>query len=225
MSGHPTVSEEKKILHEAPQKLVIPWTGYVAFVFAVIFFSGLLAGRKGLITAIDFNTIAGIFGTMKDPAKATYMGQGGLGARDGFLFAFSLVPVVMFALGVVEVIDHFGGLRAAQKLLSPVLRPLMGIPGITGLAMVTSFQSTDAGAGMTRMLKETELITERERTVFVAFQFSAGGIITNYLSIGPALFGFITVPIILPLVLMFALKVVGANVMRLYLRLFAKEEN
>ena len=153
------------------------------------------------------------------------MGQAGLGARDGFLFAFSLVPVVMFALGMVEIIDHFGGLRAAQKLLSPVLRPLMGIPGITGLAMVTSFQSTDAGAGMTRMLKETELITERERTIFAAFQFSAGGIITNYLSIGPAVFGFITVPIILPLVLMFVLKVVGANVMRLYLRLFAKEEN
>ena len=73
------------------------------------------------------------------------------------MFAFSLVPAVMFALGVVEIIDHLGGLRAAQKLLSPVLRPLMGIPGITGLAMVTSFQSTDAGAGMTRMLKETEL--------------------------------------------------------------------
>jgi len=75
------------------------------------------------------------------------------------------------------------------------------------------------------MLKETELITERERTIFAAFQFSAGGIITNYLSIGPAVFGFITVPIIVPLALMFVLKVVGANVMRLYLRLFAKEEN
>ena len=75
MSGHPPVSsEEKKEFREAPQKLVIPWTGYVAFVFAVIFFSGLLAGRKGLITALDFNTIAGVFGTMKDPAKATLHG-------------------------------------------------------------------------------------------------------------------------------------------------------
>ncbi len=225
MSGNVPVVEEKKDLIEAPKKLVVPWTGYVAFVFAIVCFSGLLASRKGLITAIDFNTIAGIFGTMKDPAKATFMGQGGLGARDGFMFAFSLVPVVMFALGVVEIIDHFGGLRAAQKLLSPVLRPLMGIPGITGLAMVTSFQSTDAGAGMTRLLKENQVITERERTIFAAFQFSGGGTITNYLSIGTALFGFITVPIIVPLALMFVLKCFGANLMRLYMRCFAREEN
>jgi nucleoside recognition membrane protein YjiH len=225
VSGHAPVSEEKKALLEKSNKPVVPWTGYVAFAFAIICFSGLLASRKGWITAIDFNTIAGVFGTMKDPAKANFMGQAGLGARDGFMFAFSLIPVVMFALGLVEIIDHLGGLRAAQKLLSPVLRPLMGIPGITGLAMVTSFQSTDAGAGMTRLLKENELITERERTIFAAFQFSAGGIITNYLSIGPAVFGFITVPIIVPLALMFLLKVLGANVMRLYLRLFAKEEN
>jgi len=119
MSGHAPVPEEKLNLHEAPQKLVVPWTGYVAFVLAIICFSGLLASRKGLITALDFNTIAGIFGTMKDPAKATYMGQGGLGARDGFLFAFSLVPVVMFALGVVEVIDHFGGFESSSKIALP----------------------------------------------------------------------------------------------------------
>ena len=62
MSGHAPVSEGKKDLREAP-KTVVPWTGYVAFVFAIICFSGLLASRKGLITALDFNTIAGIFGT------------------------------------------------------------------------------------------------------------------------------------------------------------------
>jgi nucleoside recognition membrane protein YjiH len=218
------LSEGKKDFREPPKPLV-PWTGYVAFVFAIIFFSGLLTSQKGWFTALDFNTVAGTFGTMKDAAKATFMGQGGLGARDGFLFAISLVPSVMCALGVVEIIDHLGGLKAAQKLLSPLLRPLLGIPGITGLAMVTSFQSTDAGAGMTRMLKETESITEKEKTIFAAFQFSAGGTITNYLAIGAALFGFITVPIVLPLALMFGMKVVGANIMRFYLRLFAKKEN
>jgi len=224
VSESATATEDKKAF-TAPPKTIVPWTGYVAFVFAVVFFSGLLTGQKGWFTAFDFNTLAGIFGTMKDPTKANFMGQGGLGARDGFMFAISLVPSVMCALGVVEIIDHLGGLKAAQKLLSPVLRPLMGIPGITGLAMVTSFQSTDAGAGMTRMLKETDCINERERTIFCAFQFSAGGTITNYLAIGAALFGFLTVPIVIPLALMFGLKFVGANVMRLYMNLFAKGEN
>jgi nucleoside recognition membrane protein YjiH len=218
------LSEGKRDFREPP-KPPVPWIGYVAFVFAIIFFSGLLTSQKGWFTAFDFNTAAGTFGTMKDAAKATFMGQGGLGARDGFMFAISLVPPVMCALGFVEIIDHLGGLKAAQKLLSPLLRPLLGIPGITGLAMVTSFQSTDAGAGMTRMLKETQSLTEKERTIFAAFQFSAGGTITNYLAIGTALFGFITVPIVLPLALMFGLKVVGANIMRFYLRLFAKKED
>lgn len=222
--SHTAATEKEKVQSQLTNTLV-PWTGYVAFIFAVIFFSGLLTSQKGWLTAVDFNTIAGVFGTMKDPAKANFMGQGGLGARDGFMFAVSLIPSVMCALGFVEIIDHLGGLKAAQKLLSPVLRPLMGIPGIAGLAMVTSFQSTDAGAGMTRILRESDVITEKEKTIFAAFQFSAGGTITNYLAIGAALFAFMTVPLVLPLALMFGLKVVGANIMRLYLKLFAKKEN
>ena len=216
------MSEEKKESCETPS-VKVPWTGYIALAFAVVFFSGLLASEKGWITAFDFNALAGKFGVMKDAAKATFQGQGGFGARDGFMFAFRLLPSVMLALGMVEIVDHLGGLKAAEKLLTPILRPLLGIPGIAGLAMVTSFQSTDAGAGMTRMLRETGCITEKEKTVFCAFQFSAGGTVTNYLASGAALFGFVTVPIALPLVLIFVLKIFGANLVRIYLNRFEKE--
>ena len=216
------MSEEKKESCET-QSVKVPWTGYIALVFAVVFFSGLLASQKGWITAFDFNALAGKFGVMKDAAKATFQGQGGFGARDGFMFGFGLLPSVMLALGMVEIVDHLGGLKAAEKLLTPILRPLLGIPGVAGLAMVTSFQSTDAGAGMTRMLRETGCITENEKTVFCAFQFSAGGTVTNYLASGAALFSFVTVPIILPLVLIFVLKIFGANLVRIYLNRFEKE--
>ncbi len=216
------MSEEKKESCET-QSVKVPWTGYIALVFAVVFFSGLLASQKGWITAFDFNALAGKFGVMKDAAKATFQGQGGFGARDGFMFGFGLLPSVMLALGMVEIVDHLGGLKAAEKLLTPILRPLLGIPGIAGLAMVTSFQSTDAGAGMTRMLRETGCITENEKTVFCAFQFSAGGTVTNYLASGAALFSFVTVPIVLPLVLIFVLKIFGANLVRIYLNRFEKE--
>ena len=216
------MSEEKKESCET-QSVKVPWTGYIALVFAVVFFSGLLASQKGWITAFDFNALAGKFGVMKDAAKATFQGQGGFGARDGFMFGFGLLPSVMLALGMVEIVDHLGGLKAAEKLLTPILRPLLGIPGVAGLAMVTSFQSTDAGAGMTRMLRETGCITENEKTVFCAFQFSAGGTVTNYLASGAALFSFVTVPIVLPLVLIFILKIFGANLVRLYLNRFEKE--
>ena len=216
------MSEEKKESCET-QSVKVPWTGYIDLVFAVVFFSGLLASQKGWITAFDFNALAGKFGVMKDAAKATFQGQGGFGARDGFMFGFGLLPSVMLALGMVEIVDHLGGLKAAEKLLTPILRPLLGIPGVAGLAMVTSFQSTDAGAGMTRMLRETGCITENEKTVFCAFQFSAGGTVTNYLASGAALFSFVTVPIVLPLVLIFVLKIFGANLVRIYLNRFEKE--
>ena len=216
------MSEEKKESCET-QSVKVPWTGYIALVFAVVFFSGLLASQKGWITAFDFNALAGKFGVMKDAAKATFQGQGGFGARDGFMFGFGLLPSLMLALGMVEIVDHLGGLKAAEKLLTPILRPLLGIPGVAGLAMVTSFQSTDAGAGMTRMLRETGCITENEKTVFCAFQFSAGGTVTNYLASGAALFSFVTVPIVLPLVLIFVLKIFGANLVRIYLNRFEKE--
>ncbi|HWQ62522.1 MAG TPA: nucleoside recognition domain-containing protein [Negativicutes bacterium] len=212
------MSEDPQKNSSIVEELKVPWYGYLALVFAIVFFSGMFAKSQGWITVFDFNTISGQFGVMKDAAKATFAGQGGSGARDGFLFALGLVPVVMLALGVVEVVDHLGGLKAGQKLLTPVLRPLLGIPGISGLALVTSLQSTDAGAGMTRMLRETNFLTEKEKTVFCAFQFSAGGTITNYLSSGAALFAFLTVPIITPLVVIFVMKIFGANVMRLYLQ-------
>lgn len=216
------MAEQQKPEVCAPEKLVVPWYGYIALLFAIIFFSGVMAKQAEWLTVFDFNTINGTFGVMKD-AKANFQGQGGMGARDGFMFALSLVPSVMLALGIVEVIDHLGGLKAGQKLLTPIMRPLLGLPGIVGLALVTSMQSTDAGAGMTKMLRETDCINEKERTIFSAWQFSGGGTITNYLSIGAAVFSIITVPIALPLAVIFVLKCFGANVMRLYLSRFGKE--
>ncbi len=215
-------SDKEKQMTVEPLK--VPLKGYIALAFAILFFSGIFAGTKGGLAAMDFNVINGSFGTMKDAAKATFTGMGGSGARDGFLFAFGLIPACMLALGIVEVVDHLGGLKAAQKLLTPLLKPLVGIPGIAGLAMISSFQSTDAGAGMTKMLHESKELSDKERLVFCAFQFSAGGTITNYLSTGAALFSFLTVPILLPLALLFVMKVIGANVMRFYVNNVMKEE-
>ena len=214
--------EENENKLTTPAKKKVPLMGYLALAFAVVFFSGLFAADKGGLAALDFNVINGKFGVMKDAAKATFYGAGGIGARDGFLFAITLFPGVMLALGIVEIVDHLGGLRAAEKLLSPILRPLLGIPGITGLALVTSLQSTDAGSGMTRLLRESGEITEKEKSIFAAFQFSSGASITNYLTIGSALFAFIKLPIIVPLAVIFIMKIFGANLMRIYIEKFYK---
>ena len=205
-------------------KLKVPVIGYFALLFAITFFSGIFAAQKGWVQVFDFNAINGSFGTMKEPAKATFAGMAGTGARDGFLFALGLVPSVMLALGVIEVVDHLGGLKAAQRLLTPILRPILGIPGICGLALVASFQSMDACAGMVRSLRDTASISEREKTIFCAFAFSVGGLITNYFAIVIGIFSFMTVPIGLPLLVIVVFKILGANAMRMYLKYAMKGE-
>ena len=100
---------------------------------------------------------------MKDPAKATFVGMGGVSARGGFIFALSLIPSVMLAIGVVDVLDHYGALSAAQKLMTPLFKPLMDVPGLVGLALITDLQSTDAGAALTKELYDDGLI-DKKRT-------------------------------------------------------------
>ncbi|WP_110955247.1 nucleoside recognition domain-containing protein [Anaerosinus massiliensis] len=219
------MKEQQQQTTSESTKLTVPWYGFVALIFAILFFSGIFNSASGALKALDFSALLGKYGSVQAPngGLTTFTGKAGLGARDGFLFALSLAPSVMLALGVVEIVTHLQGLKAAQKLLTPILRPLLGIPGIAGLALISSLQSTDAGAGMTKALRTENQITDKERLIFCQFQFSAGGTITNYLATGSALFAALTVPIILPLVVLFAFKIFGANLMRIYLKRFSEE--
>ncbi|MDY6029096.1 MAG: nucleoside recognition domain-containing protein [Acidaminococcaceae bacterium] len=212
---------QEKLPVEAADKKV-PIAGYIILVVAILIFSGVLAKMQGW-NMFDFNTLNGAFGVMKGE-KSTFMGAGGAGARAGFLFALSLVPGVMLAMGIIELVEYYGGLKAAQKMLTPILRPILGIPGICVVALVSSLQSTDAGAGMTRGLHKEGFINAPETLVFAAFQFTAGGLISNYLSSGSALFSIMTVPIFVPLVVMLLLKIVGANMMRVYCAKYVRED-
>lgn len=204
----------------------VSFRAYLALLFAIVFFSGLLIGFKQFnwLTAFDFTTITGSFGTMKEPVKNSFLGAGGKGAREGFLFGFYLIPAVMLALGVIEILNHYGALQAAQILLSPLLRPIMGVPGSSGVALVTDLQSTDTGAILTKQLFDEGVINEKERVIMISWQFSAAGTITNYFASGSALFAALSVPIIIPLVVIVAMKFVGANITRLLLHFFYKED-
>lgn len=198
---------------------------YIALIFAVLFFSGLFMKVDGMawLGALDFTTLAGKFGTMQD-AKSTFVGSGGTSAKGGFLFALSLIPTVMLALGVLEIFSHYGAIRAAHKLLTPLLRPLLDIPGRTGLALITDLQSTDAGAALTKELYDEKQITKKELVIMAAWQYSGAGLINNYFAIGSALFASLTVPIIMPLILMVVLKFVGAMFTRFVLNTLYKKD-
>lgn len=214
--------------------------GYISLIFAIVFFSGICAGNHwwGIF---DFSTVNGAFGKVVtgvaengEALKTTtgiFRGVGGSGAIDGFCFALTLVPTVMFALAMITVCDHFGALAAARQLLTPILRPLMGIPGSCSLALIASLQSTDGGAALTRQLLDKGEITEDEGDIFAMFQLSADACITNFLGAGVVLLGLTsatgeTVPasIAMCLGVIFVMKIFGANVMRFISKALAKKE-
>lgn len=204
-------------------ELKVPWIGYVAFFFAVLVFSGIFSSYDGWLRVFDFNVLNGSFGKIEGVEKVfTFRGAGGTGARDGFLFALELIPAVILALGLVNVVDGLGGLKAAQKIMSPILRPLLGIPGVAALSNIANMQSTDAAAGMVKELVDLGEITDEERSVIIAYQTSASAFITNYFSSGPAVFSFMLVPIIVPILVMLLFKVIGANLLRLYFKFVLK---
>ena len=165
----------------------------------------------GHVGSFDFTTLAGGFGKIDG---LTYIGKGGFGARQGFLFALSLFPSVMLALGVMEVVTYYGAMRAAQKLMTPLLNPILGVPGSTGLALITDLQSTDAGAALTKGMYDRGLFDKKGLIVVCAWQYSGAGLIGNYFASGSALFAATLCPLIVPLILMIVLKFVGGFLVR-----------
>lgn len=216
---------------------------YLALIFALVFFSGALQSNEWY-GVFDFTTLNGSFGKVAHNvtettdglaiASSDLRGKGGSGARDGFIFALTLIPTVMFALGMINVLEHYGALHAARRLLTPLLRPLLGLPGTTGLALIASLQSADAGASMTRQLKDEKQLSDRQVNIFTMFQFSAGASIVNFFSSGAVLFTLtladgslaVTSSLGLAIMMIFIFKILGANLFRLYLNVTeGKEKN
>lgn len=225
------MSEKELTVMPSSQEKVRP-AGYISLVLAIIFFSGVFQDAVGFIRFFDFTNVLGSFGKLgsitaeSGKLAGNFRGTGGIGVRDGWIFALTLAPAVTLALGVVKIVEDLDGLLAAKKLMTPLLRPLLGIPGVCGLALVASLQSTDTGASMTKELYDRGDINGKERLIFGAFQFTAGAVLTNYLSSGAALFEFLDgIPIFVPLAVVLLFKVVSTNIVRVYAVKYAKEEN
>ncbi len=207
------MSEEKQKIH---------WGSYLVLLVAVVMFSGALTKAASPWNVMDFMTLVGKFGTIVG-GKGTFLGSGGDGARGGFLFCLSLCPAVIFALGLVRIVDGYGGLAACERLISPLFRKVLDIPGASALAFITSLQSSDGGGAMAKSLFDSKIITDRERTLLMMLIFSGSGTITNYFSSIGGIFVFFIVPVSLPLAVIFVCKIIGVQLMRLVLALDSKK--
>lgn len=199
----------------------VTWKGWLSLIVLIVTFSGALT-NAGVWSAFDFQTLTGNFGDIQKGVNFT--GKGGTGAREGFMFTLTLIPTVMFALGLIQVAESLGALRAAEKLFRPILKPLMGIPGVAGLAFVSSFTSSDVGSVMTKGLVEDKLITDDERTIFVSYQYAASAVVTNTLGAGAAMLPVSVLPVGIIIALMVVVKFMGANVVRIWLNYQARQQ-
>lgn len=196
--------------------------GTIALVIAIVFFGGFTKDIAGGI--FDFSKLTGHF-------PEWLKTSGGTGAKGGFLFALTLVPTVMLALGFIAIFERYHALYAASRLMTPILKPLIGIPGNCSISLMASLQSTDAGSSTTKLLRKEGNITHKELLIFAAFQFSAGAMITNFLaSFAPVLLipdkagAVAPVSIALCLGVILVFKIFGANLMRLYVKKFVKDD-
>ncbi len=192
----------------------LTWRGWLSFIVIALSFSGVLKGM-GPLSAFDFTVLVGKFGKIAD--FSTFVGKGGLGASEGFMFALTLFPTVILALGCVRVVESQGGLLAAERIIRPLLRPLMGLPGYVGLALISSFTTTDVGAVITRDLVEEGKITDDERTIFVAYQYAASGTLANTINCGAPLMPISLLSFGMIFIIELIVKVIGANIVRFYL--------
>ena len=119
-------------------------------------------------------------------------------------------------MGLVALVTKYKGLLAAKVLFTPLLRPLLGIPGEAGLTFVTSLNSSDAGAAMTSDLETRVYLTENERTTFVAFQYAGSGAIVNTIAAAAMAPMMVVSPLGLLLVVI-VMKFVAGNFVRILL--------
>ncbi len=192
---------------------------YIALALAIIIFSGVfykMPDAYKWLGAFDYTTLIGKYGTIAGSAN-NFQGAGGLSARAGFLFSLNLFPGVMLAMGLIEVLSFYGALRAAQVILTPLLKPILGIPGYTGLALITDLQSTDGGAAITRALYDEGRITTKNLVTICAWQYAGAGCVANYYSTVSGLFTLFTVKVWIPMALILVLKFVGGALVRLML--------
>ncbi len=220
-----TKEEQKQAYLESLNAKVKP-KGYIAFIVAIIFFSGICAYGPKWISWFDYLALLGKFGKLSDIAK-NITGVGGTGSRAGFMLCLTVIPSCALATGVVNVVEGLDGLRGGMKILNPILKPLLGVPGWCGLAFIGHlFASTDTGAALTLDLVNNDLLTEQELGVFSCFMFTATGFVGQALSYAAFFMpGCESIGCPLGYILIVGIigKFISGNLMRLYIKLFDKK--
>ena len=130
---------------QAPKKEKVGIGAWIALVVLIVILSGVFRTSDTPLKVLDFTNLSGSFGTIGDTG-ANFIGSGGSGAKDGFMAGLNLIPAVMLFCGLLGVFEQLGAFKASDILFRPLLRPILGIPGSTGVAFISSFTGSDVAA-------------------------------------------------------------------------------
>ena len=185
---------------------------YISLVLAILMFSGLLGKVPGILSTFDINNMMGAFGKIGE--AGTFRGTGGTGAKDALMLSFQIIPSIILTLGIMNIFIRFGALRAAQQILSPIMRPILGVPGVGAFLLVSGLQSTDGTADIIKQCTDSGMLKNKERLILDCWLYPSTCIVVNFLGTGAPLFGSLLVSSGLVLGVIILMKFVGANVIR-----------
>lgn len=209
-------NNKEKVTLEQKEKVGIG--AWVALIVLIMVLSGYFRTMDNPLKILDFTNLCGNFGIIGETGM-NFIGTGGSAARDGFMMGLNLIPAIMLFCGLLAVFESLGAFKASDILFRPILKPLMGIPGKCGVAFVSSFTGSDVAAVMTRDLYNEGSITDDERTVFVAYQYAGSACINNTITCGAPILAVSPVALGVVIVVEFVCKLIGANVVRLIIKL------
>lgn len=204
--------------NETKKKEKLGILAYLSFAFVFLFFSGIFRGAPAPFSLLDLSTYQGEFGTIVEGAAPGFVGKGGSGLNNLFATILTICPPIMFCMGVLDVVEYYGGLKVAGKLLTPVLKVIMGVPGEAGIVLITNLQSSDASAAITKGLLDNGSINKKQWKILLAYVMPGPALLGMMVSYGVLLYPYLAVSSGVIIVAVIISKFLAANVMRFFIK-------
>lgn len=106
---------------EQKQKQKVTVVGWLSLIILVVLFSGVFAHSQNFLKAFDFGNLTGTFGHLGN--LGDFHGKGGTGAREGMIYGLTLVPTVMLAVGLIDVVESLGAYELRNAYSAPSYAP------------------------------------------------------------------------------------------------------
>jgi CNT family concentrative nucleoside transporter len=171
-------SSERKAI----QWKIVAWGLGLQVLFALLVLKwdwgqrALSLGGDAVNHLLSFATVGAtfVFGPLADPA-----------GKDGFVFAFAILPTIIFMAAFFAVLYHFGVMQIIIRSVAWMMTRLMGVSGAESLDVAASIFMGQTEAPLTiRPLLEKLTRSELMTVMTAGMAHVSGGIMAAYIAMG-----------------------------------------